>query len=259
MPRNARVKSQSGYYHIMLRGNERRNIFNDDDDKLRFLETLNEKKQDNRFNLQAFCLMDNHVHLMLSQRTEDIASVMKRITVSYVFYYNKKYNRVGHLFQDRYRSEVVEQDSYVLALVRYIHQNPVKAGMVKSPSDYKWSSYNCYSDKGSTVEKMIDTDLILGLFSSDRANAIELFKKYMNNEGEEKFIEMEENMVTDEDAKQLFENLLNQYNIKKDSEIKAQLPDELINEFRKRTGFSIRKIAVITNQNKDRVNRAINS
>jgi len=105
----------------MLRGNEKKDIFNSNADKQRFLETVFEKKQENRFYLHAFCLMNNHVHLMISEGVEDVATVMKRINVSYVYYFNNKYKRVGHLFQDRFKSEVVEQERYLLALVRYIH------------------------------------------------------------------------------------------------------------------------------------------
>lgn len=90
MSRHQRVKSKSGFYHIMIRGNERRSIFNDDNDKLRFIETIYEKQQGNRFSIHAFCLMDNHVHLMLSEGMDDVAKVMKRISVSYVYYFNKR-------------------------------------------------------------------------------------------------------------------------------------------------------------------------
>ena len=160
MPRHQRTKSASGYYHIMLRGNEKKNIFNSNADKQRFLETMFEKKQANRFYLHAFCLMNNHVHLMISEGVEDVATVMKRINVSYVYYFNNKYKRVGHLFQDRFKSEVVEQDRYLVALVRYIHQNPVKAGIVEKASDYKWSSHNCYLYEDNFYSKMLDIDPI---------------------------------------------------------------------------------------------------
>jgi REP element-mobilizing transposase RayT len=99
------MKSQSGYYHIMVRGNEKKDIFRDDHDKLRFIEIIKKVKQGNRFYLHAFCLMDNHLHMMISEGKEDVARIMKRITVSYVSYFNKKYRRVGHLFQDRFKSE----------------------------------------------------------------------------------------------------------------------------------------------------------
>ena len=129
---------------------------------------------------------------MLSEGTEDIAKVMKRIAVSYVFYFNNKYKRIGHLFQDRFKSEVVEQDGYILALARYIHQNPVKAGMVKHASEYKWCSYNSYLDESNYFSGIIDTDTILGILSENRTKALNLFEKYMNEDSVEMFIEMGE-------------------------------------------------------------------
>jgi len=194
----------------MLRGNERKNIFHDEDDKLRFIETLYEKKKENRFFLHAFCLMDNHIHLMLSEGIEDVAKAMKRISVSYVYYFNKKYKRVGHLFQDRFRSETVDDDSYILALARYIHQNPVKAGMVKSVGEYKWSSYSCYLNENNYFTKVIETKTILGLFSDDKTTAKKFFEKYMNEETQDKFIDLVEDVeVMDEKtAKELFVKML---------------------------------------------------
>ncbi len=98
--------------------------------------------------------MDNHVHLMISEGTEDLSKIMKRINVSYVYYFNQKYKRVGHLFQDRFKSENVEQDLYLLALARYIHQNPLNPPLVKKVSDYKWSSYNSYMYESNYFAKM---------------------------------------------------------------------------------------------------------
>jgi putative transposase len=254
MSRHQRVKSKSGYYHIMIRGNERRNIFHDEADKLKFIEKLNEKKQGNRFFLHVFCLMDNHVHLMLSEGVEDIAKVMKRITVSYVSYFNKKYKRVGHLFQDRYRSEVVEEDSYILALARYIHQNPVKAGMVKSAGEYKWSSYHCYLNGRNDL---VDTETILGLLSVDQRTAQERFEEYMKEETQEVFIDLVEDVeeMEEEAAKELFERMVG---LGKSSD-GNQITDKLIKEFREKTNLSIRKIAAITGLNKDKVNKLLRS
>ncbi|MDI6601193.1 MAG: hypothetical protein QME46_05370 [Thermoanaerobacteraceae bacterium] len=115
---------------------------------------------------------------MLSEGTEVVSRVLKRITVSYVYYFNKKYKRVGHLFQDRFKSEAVEQDSYVLSLARYIHQNPVKAGIVEKVADYKWSSYGCYLNDNNYFTKMVDTDTILGLFSEDKKAAVKKFSRH---------------------------------------------------------------------------------
>ncbi|MFZ5597032.1 MAG: REP-associated tyrosine transposase [Bacillota bacterium] len=260
MSRQQRKKSKSGYYHIMIRGNERRKIFQDDEDKLRFIETLYEKKQENRFSLHAFCLMDNHVHLMVSEGIEDVAKVMKRILVSYVYYFNKKYKREGHLFQDRFKSETVEDDSYVLALARYIHQNPVKAGMVNSAGEYKWSSYTCYLDESNYFSKVVETQTVLGLLSVDKSNAKKRFEEYMNEETQEEFIDLlpDVEVMDEEKAKELFKRMLNPEN-NPESDTRLQISDKLIKEFREITNFSIRKIAAITGLNKDKVNKILKS
>ncbi len=238
----------------MLRGNAKENIFRDEQDKLRFLETLQTKKQRDRFYLHAFCLMGNHVHLMINEGTEDLSKIMKRINVSYVYYFNQKYKRVGHLFQDRFKSENVEQDRYLLALARYIHQNPLKAGMVKKVSDYKWSSYNSYMYESNYFAKMVDTDIVLGLFSSDKQTARRKFAEFMNEESKELFIDIkeQEEVMDEEAAKELFKAML-----KKQGESEDEPLEQIIKNFRSKTNLSIRKIAVIAGINKDRVNRMI--
>ncbi len=256
MPRQERTRSESGYYHVMLRGNAKENIFHDEEDKLRFLETLQTKKQKDRFYLHAFCLMDNHVHLMLSEGTEDLSKIMKRINVSYVYYFNQKYKRVGHLFQDRFKSENVEQDRYLLALARYIHQNPLKAGMVKKLADYKWSSYNSYMSENNYFSNMLDTDIVLDLFSSDKQTAKREFAKFMNEESKETFIDIkeQEEVMDEEAAKELFKAML-----KEQGESETEPLDQLIKKFRSKTNLSIRKIADIAAINKDKVNKILRS
>lgn len=250
MPRQPREKGESGYYHVMVRGNEQRKIFKEDEDRSRFIEILKIKKKDNKFFLHAFCLMDNHVHLMISEGEEDLAQVMKRITVSYVNYFNKKYKRVGHLFQGRYKSETVEDERYFITLARYIHQNPVKAGMVKSAGDYKWSSYNYYFNPN---EDLVDTQVVLSIFSDNEQTAKKLFEEYMNEESSDKFIDVEDDLkVMDEvKAKKLFARMLEQEENK--------ISDDLIREFRNKTNLPLRKIADITGYNKDKINRIVNT
>ena len=122
----------------MLRGADRRIIFSDDEDNQRFLEIVQRVKQESLFQLFAYCLMGNHVHLLLREGEEPLGMTFKRIGVSYVYYYNWKYQLHGHLFQDRYRSEQVEDDAYFLDVLRYICQNPVKAGLCAKPFEYPW-------------------------------------------------------------------------------------------------------------------------
>ena len=141
MARQSREKSETGIYHVMIRGIDKRNIFLDKEDKIKFLEKLIQAKEAAKFKLYAYCLMDNHVHLLI-QESEEIGTSIKRLTVGYVQWHNNKYARTGHLFQNRYMSEVVETEEYLISVLRYIHQNPVKAKMVKNCTNYLWSSYN---------------------------------------------------------------------------------------------------------------------
>lgn len=141
MPRMPRKKSSTGIYHIMMRGVDRQNLFLCDADRAFFINTLFKVKQTSDFLLFAYCLMDNHVHLLMQVQNESLDHIMKRLGVTYAGYFNWKYQIQGHVFQDRFRSECVETDSYFLDVVRYICQNPVKAGLCGSPSDYAWLDF----------------------------------------------------------------------------------------------------------------------
>ena len=127
MPRKAREKSESGIYHVMLRGINQQQIFEDEEDYNTFIKILEEVQQKSKFELFAYCLMGNHVHLMIKEGEENIETIFKRIGGKYVYYYNTKYERAGHLFQDRFKSEPIDTDSYFMVVLRYIHQNPIKA------------------------------------------------------------------------------------------------------------------------------------
>lgn len=174
MPRQARIKSRSGIYHIMLRGINRQTIFEDDEDKKRFVDTL--LKYKHHYKLFAYCIMDNHVHVLLKETSEPLSDLIKRISSSYVYWYNMKYNRCGHLFQSRFKSENVETKSYFLTVLRYIHQNPLKAGLVKDVFHSRWTSIHEYCKN----ESPLDTELPLNLFSNNQTRAVTLFKEYMS-------------------------------------------------------------------------------
>jgi putative transposase len=135
MPRQSRQRSETGIYHIMLRGINRQEIFHDDIDRVRFLETLKKYKKKCEMKVYGWCLMNNHIHLLLHEGKENISITIKRIGVSFAWYHNLKYNKIGHLFQDRFRSEKVENDEYFLSVIRYIHQNPLKAMLIKNADE----------------------------------------------------------------------------------------------------------------------------
>ena len=119
-----RKQSSTGIYHVMLRGVNRQQIFLDKEDCTYFLESLYVCKQISRFKLYAYCLMGNHVHLLINAKEEPVDMIMRRLGSKYVYWYNSKYERIGHLFQNRFKSEPVETDTYFLTVLRYIHMNP---------------------------------------------------------------------------------------------------------------------------------------
>ena len=154
MARQIRKKSGTGIYHVMLRGINRQDIFEDDEDYLQMTSIL--RGQSERYDekglrlspfctFYAYCLMSNHLHLLIQEREDNISDIVKRIGVTYAHYFNKKYERNGHLFQDRFRSEPVDDIEYFVTLLRYIHQNPLKAGIIENINDYPWSSWKDYS------------------------------------------------------------------------------------------------------------------
>lgn len=140
MPRRARQLSSSSVYHVMLRGVNREAIFLQEADLEHFVEVMAAVRQASGCAVLAYCLMPNHVHLVAQTTIEPIGLVMKRLGVRYAGWFNRKYDRVGHLFQDRFKSLPVEDDCYLVTLLRYVWNNPVSAGLAERPEDYAWSS-----------------------------------------------------------------------------------------------------------------------
>ncbi len=164
MPRTARKISRTGIYHVMLRGIGRQVIFEDKEDGRRFLEILRKCKEQIGLKIHAYCLMTNHVHLLVqTDGKETLGNALRRAENAYVYWYNTKYQRTGHLFGDRFRSETVEGDISFLRTLRYIIQNPMKAGMEDAPGTYPWSSYGAYTGMN---DRLTDTDAAASMFDS---------------------------------------------------------------------------------------------
>ena len=156
MPRTARKKSFSGYYHVIIRGTNRKTIFRETKDYDAFLKRTKKYKEEDNVDICAYCLMSNHVHFLIHAELENLTLFMRRIGISYSAYFNKKYECSGHLFQDRFKSEVVEDEKYFLTAYRYILRNPTKAGIC-DPEEYNWSSlYEINYDRGITDFSFID-------------------------------------------------------------------------------------------------------
>ncbi len=158
MPRTARQFSNLGFYHVMVRGNGKQILFECDDDRTRYLTKLYFCFKDEGLVLHAWCLMDNHAHLLVYDEVGALPAAMARINGSYAQHYNKKYGHVGHVFQDRYRCKPVESERQLLEVVRYIHNNPEDALICKL-EDYRWSSYQEFL--GSP--RLVDTSVVLGI------------------------------------------------------------------------------------------------
>ena len=181
MPRQARESSGTGIYHVMMRGINHQNIFEEQEDYYQFLNTLDIMAQSyepdgtpsgRNYILYAYCLMSNHIHLLIREREDKIGMVIKRIASSYVYYYNHKCSRDGHLFRERYKSEPVNDMAYFVTLLRYIHQNPVKAGIVNRVNDYEFSSWHEYEDKNSTLFPLCDTRTVLNRIPFSELNEL---------------------------------------------------------------------------------------
>lgn len=166
MSRHARIQSGTGIYHIMLRGVNRQEIFFDDEDRIKFIQILTQQlspKDDLGFPLPArcviyaYCLMPNHVHLLIRESSEMISETMKRIAQTYAQYFNWRHQRIGHLFQERFRSEPVNDMEYFITLIRYIHQNPIAGGLSKTAADYPWSSWHEYISQPSNCPNICNT------------------------------------------------------------------------------------------------------
>jgi REP element-mobilizing transposase RayT len=192
MPKGARKKSESGIYHIVLRGINKQTLFYDEEDREVFLNRLKLLADDKKIEVYAFCLMGNHIHLLIKEAGISIGKVFMMLLSSYVLWYNRKYSRIGNLFQDRYRCEGIESDAHLLCAIRYIHQNPVKAGMVERIADYKWSSHSAYI---KNIKSFINTDFMLSILCG-----VAEYEKFINEEEQNKFLE-NDNKITISDEK----------------------------------------------------------
>ncbi len=266
MPRIQRRTSPSNIYHVIIRGNEKKNIFFDDEDRGKFIHILKMKKSDNNFELYAYCLMDNHVHLIINERSSSIARIMKCINISYAIYFNKKYDRIGHLFQDRFRSEIIDGDRYLLAVIRYVHNNPIKANMVRKLNEYKWSSYNSYINAVSR-DGLTDCEFVLGMFSNNRIKAMENFIKFSLELDDTEFLDINENKGIDtrQKALALIASFLNNKGIvhkdilsQRGKSIRA-LKKELVLKLMEDSDWGCREIGKLLGMSKSTVHRLGNN
>ena len=157
LPSKPRLDSKTGIHHVILRGINKQRIFEEDEDYNKFLQVLRRYQNKCDYSLLAYCLMSNHIHLLIKVGTMDLGVIFQHISPCFVKWYNAKYQRVGSLFQSRFKSSPVEDRTYLLTVIRYIHQNPVKAAVCNDPSQYKYSSLHDYFEND-----LIDKSIIMG-------------------------------------------------------------------------------------------------
>jgi putative transposase len=180
MPRHARLDITGALHHIMVRGINRAIIFVDDEDRKRFLGRLGEAVVKSKSTVYAWVLMDNHVHILFKSGKDGISSCMRKLLTWYAVYFNRRHCRTGHLFQNRYKSILCDEDAYLLALVRYIHLNPVRAKIVKTIDEldqYPWSGHRTLV--GNTELAWMDIDTVLYQFSDSRRKAITEYREFV--------------------------------------------------------------------------------
>ena len=250
MPRTARKASLSNIYHVMMRGVNRQAIFENDGDRLHFMSVLKECKEISGFRLHAFCLMPNHLHFLIEPAGEPLDLVFRRIGIRYAVWYNRKHQRAGHLFQDRFRSENVENDLYYMTVLRYILQNPMKAGLEPHLGTYRWSSYPAYAKGTGSIT---DTQYATELFGT-RESLIDFVR--MGNED----IVMDETdpewPLQDDDAKKIMEQITGCAATEEFRRLDRQLRNEYIRRMYAEK-LSIGQIARLAGFSKSTVHEAV--
>ena len=247
MTRSARRHSASDIYHVVARGVNKVLIFEDDKDRNRFMNLLAEEISKADAELYCWCLMGNHFHLLLRAPLETLSSMLKRFLSSYALYFNTRHGRSGHLFQDRFRSEPVDTERYLFAVVRYIHYNPVNAGISKT-CDYPWSSYNEYLGSGGWTS----TSFVLGVFGS-----LDSFVEFHETGPDEQCLDVPRARVriSDDDAIELANQLIGKQAVRGLGSAQKDERDDALRRLHS-SGLSIRQIQRITGVGRNIIERA---
>jgi len=245
MPRIARRKSLTGYYHIMIRGVNRQVVFKQTDDYYFFIFLLRKYSNETHSTVYAYCLMTNHIHLLIN--TVNPAILIKKISSAYVKYYNKKYSRVGHLFQERYKSENIEDEMYFCTVLRYVLRNPQKA-KIANYDDYPWNSWSEFLNP-----TLCDVEYIESIFGG-----LQILIDYMNQESKDKCIDIDEfKGLTDDEIKSFVLDFLKLNSIEQLQDYSRSKLNSILYDL-KQEGLSINQISLATNIDRNIVQRAKN-
>lgn len=180
MSRPLRIEYPGAVYHVLCRGNNRQKIFRDDLDRRRYLEKLLHYCELKEVSLLGYCLLSNHIHLLVETPLGNLSKMMQAFQTSYTLYFNRRHGRSGHVFEQRYKALLVDKDNYLLQVSRYIHRNPVEAKLVGRPQDYRWSSYGAYvNGKGAGV---LRTSPVLEQLGGEQREQIRNYREYVESD-----------------------------------------------------------------------------
>lgn len=254
MPRIIRQISSTKVYHIILRGIDKQDIFFSEKDYNKFIEILKETKKQYEYDIYSYCLMNNHIHLIIYDKDDNLPKIMQSIAIRYSIYFNKKYNRVGHLFQNRYLSKKIEDGIYLKAACRYIHQNPQKAGIEKT-ENYKWSSYREYIGR----KLIINPNMLLLLFDKNEDEAKKEFIKFHSIQSNTEIsdlieFEMKEKM-TDEEALKYICELVKIDNVYEILEFKVEKRNQIISKIKENKKITSAQISRVLGLNRKIIER----
>ena len=254
MPRQPRVTSGTEIYHVMMRGINHQNIFEEPEDYYQFINILDRMRTqyDDLGNpcgtnciYYAYCLMSNHFHLLIRERDEKVGETIKRIASSYVYFFNRKYGRDGHLFKERFKSEPVNDMAYFTTLLRYIHQNSVKAGIVTEVKDYEYSSWGEYTGQIEPSFQICDIQTVLKRIPFNNLN------EWVNEPlpGDACYLDGDEepafNRYSDEEAWRVIKELTGTSNASEFQKLDRECQREALKEL-KDLGASVRQLQRLT-------------
>jgi REP element-mobilizing transposase RayT len=258
LPRPPRLYGNSKIYHIILKGIDDQDIFYDDRDREFFLKQISITKTEFNYMLYSYCLMSNHVHMVIRCQDIFLSKCIQSLLIRYVHYFNKKYKRKGPLVQNRFQSKHVENLKYFIDVCRYVHRNPENAG-IELTQNYQWSSYKEYIGR----KKIVDKNVLLHYYNDDINNFVEDTIKTINENNIEDYIEYEIiGKMTDE---QLTEVIMNRFKINDISELprffKYKDEDELkqcMQEIKKIQGINKNQVARVTRLGRSKVEKIWN-
>ncbi len=226
MPRHARKEYETLFFHIIVQGIDKEYIFNREEDIMKYLNIIGKKLKESEIKIISYCIMNNHAHFLIyAESIKELSAFMSKINTSYAKYYNKEKDRVGYVFRDRYKSEPIMSEAYLIKCINYIHNNPVKANIVKKCADYKYSSYSKFLriETIKKISKIANIDLDIRIFKEPKVeeefldidiDRKEIILKYINEFQKNKGIQLFEVYTDREILKELIHFLKGKYLIK---------------------------------------------